>query len=105
MVAATRLYTVLMSPSGNEKRDELLEILDRDNAGRRVYDRLNAVELAQAIGNQRLDDHDGVLVDIRDHLKTLTASVVAWDKKFYVFVAVIAAGSPTGQDLIGKFLG
>lgn len=74
--------------------------------GRRRSDQdLDALALKQREHGRRLDDHDTVLVDIRQHL----GEVVAEFTKLKTYALAIAlatfGGSDTGRELVKHLLG
>lgn len=70
----------------------------------------NAADVAELLATQRehgrrLDDHDGVLTDIRDHLARVVDEFGKFQTKVLVAAALVFGGSDTGQDLIRQVLG
>lgn len=66
---------------------------------------IHEIARRQAVLEQRVGDHDTVLVDIRAHLAEIVGEFGKFRLSACVFFATVFAGSPTGHDLIGRLLG
>lgn len=74
----------------------LFRTRDRDFAS------LQALEVKAAVHDQKITDHDKVLVSIQDHLGILVEKIGGFERKLIILACVIAAGTPGGSQLISR---
>lgn len=72
---------------------------DRRQTARRDSDRLRELEISRAVTDQRLDDHDQVLKDIRTHLEALVNRIGSFEKKLVVLTTIVLATAKGGDVL------